>query len=76
MQIPKIKPIKKSRAEWRQLLTSQQYDVLFEEDTEYRFSSPLNEEKREVTFICAACYLPLFSSNAKFESGTGSAPRP
>jgi len=67
----KIEPIKKSRVEWRRLLTSQQYDVLFEEDTEYRFSSPLNEEKREGTFICAACYLPLFSSSAKFESGTG-----
>jgi peptide-methionine (R)-S-oxide reductase len=67
----KLAKLEKSRDEWRQLLTSQEYDVLFEEDTEYPFSSPLNKEKREGTFICAACYLPLFSSSAKFESGTG-----
>jgi peptide-methionine (R)-S-oxide reductase len=45
--------------------------VLFEEATERPGSSPLNHEKREGTFICAACYLPLFESKAKFESGTG-----
>jgi len=66
--IPKLE---KSRAEWRRLLTPQEYAVLFEEDTEYPHSSPLNREKREGTFICAACYLPLFASSAKFESGTG-----
>jgi len=68
---PKIERLEKPRAEWRQLLTPEQYSVLFEEDTEYPHSSPLNREKREGTFICAACYLPLFSSSAKFESGTG-----
>lgn len=67
----KIERLKKPHTEWRQLLTPEQYGVLFEEDTEYPHSSPLNREKREGTFICAACYLPLFSSNAKFESGTG-----
>jgi len=67
----KIEKLEKSRDEWRQLLASQEYGVLFEEDTEYPYSSPLNKEKREGTFICAACYLPLFSSSAKFESGTG-----
>lgn len=67
----KIERLEKSHAEWRQLLTPEQYSVLFEEDTEYPHSSPLNREKREGTFICAACYLPLFSSNTKFESGTG-----
>ncbi len=66
-----VAKLQKSRDEWRRLLTRQEYAVLFEEDTEYSRSSPLNHEKREGTFICAACYLPLFSSNAKFESGTG-----
>lgn len=61
----------KSKDEWRRLLPAKEYAVLFEEDTEYPFTSPLNKEKREGTFICAACNLPLFSSEAKFESGTG-----
>jgi peptide-methionine (R)-S-oxide reductase len=67
----KIERLEKSRDEWRRLLTAEQYGVLFEEDTEYPFSSPLNKEKRDGTYICAACYLPLFASSAKFESGTG-----
>lgn len=66
-----VERLEKPRTEWRQILTSEQYNVLFEEGTEYPHSSPLNREKREGTFICAACYLPLFSSSAKFESGTG-----
>ena len=45
--------------------------VLFEERTEPAFSSPLDKEKRQGTYVCAACYLPLFSSKAKFDSGTG-----
>jgi peptide-methionine (R)-S-oxide reductase len=66
--IPKLdKPL----AEWRSLLAPQAYAVLFEEATERPFSSPLNSEKRQGTFVCAACYLPLFESSAKFESGTG-----
>jgi peptide-methionine (R)-S-oxide reductase len=67
----KIEKLEKSRDEWRRLLTAEQYGVLFKEDTEYPFSSPLNKEKRDGTYICAACYLPLFASSAKFESGTG-----
>ena len=66
-----IAKLEKPLEEWRHLLTSQQYAVLFEEDTERPFTSPLNKEKREGTYICAACNLPLFSSSAKFESGTG-----
>jgi len=61
----------KSRREWRQLLTPPQYAVLFEEDTERAGTSALNAEKRAGTFVCAACFLPLFASSAKFESGTG-----
>lgn len=45
--------------------------MLFEEQTERAFTSPLNNERRQGTYICAACYLPLFSSKAKFDSGTG-----
>jgi peptide-methionine (R)-S-oxide reductase len=56
---------------WKELLPEKAYDVLFEEATERPFSSPLNEEKRAGTFVCAACFLPLFSSKAKFDSGTG-----
>lgn len=66
-----IKPLKKAKADWKKLLPAAAYAVLFEEDTERPNSSELNKEHRSGTFICAACYLPLFSSNAKFDSGTG-----
>ncbi|MEQ1438403.1 peptide-methionine (R)-S-oxide reductase MsrB [Fontimonas sp. SYSU GA230001] len=56
---------------WRPLLEAAAWRVLFEEDTERAFSSPLNGEKRAGTFICAACHQPLFSSDAKYDSGTG-----
>jgi peptide-methionine (R)-S-oxide reductase len=45
--------------------------VLFEESTERAGTSPLNAEKRAGTFVCAACFLPLFDAKTKFESGTG-----
>ena len=57
--------------EWKKRLTPAQYDVLREEGTERAFSSPLYEEKREGTFACAGCDLPLFPSNYKYDSGTG-----
>ncbi len=66
-----IPPLEKSEEEWRRLLEPDRYAVLFEEGTERPHSSPLNEEKRAGTYVCAACFLPLFSSAAKFESGTG-----
>ena len=69
--IEKIEKLEKSKAEWRKLLPFAAYSVLFEERTEPPFSSPLDKEKRPGTFVCAACYLPLFSSTAKFDSGTG-----
>ena len=68
---PKVARLEKSKAEWRRLLTGPQYAVLFEEDTERAGSSPLDGEKRAGAFVCAACYLPLFASSAKFDSGTG-----
>ena len=61
----------KSKSEWAALLPAGAYRVLFEEDTERAGSSPLNEEKREGIFVCAACYQPLFDSKTKYESGTG-----
>jgi peptide-methionine (R)-S-oxide reductase len=63
--------LEKPRSEWRQLLTAEQYGVLFEEATERPYTHPLNHERRSGTFVCAACGLPLFKSEAKFESGTG-----
>ena len=66
-----FQPLEKSRAEWKKLLPANRYAILFEEPTERSFSSPLDGEKRAGTFVCAACFLPLFSSEAKFESGTG-----
>jgi peptide-methionine (R)-S-oxide reductase len=64
-------PLKKSHEEWRKELTPEQYAVLFQEGTERAFTSPLNDEKRPGTFVCAACGLPLFQSSTKFDSGTG-----
>jgi peptide-methionine (R)-S-oxide reductase len=57
--------------EWRKLLTEDQFAVLREEATEPPFSSPLNDEKRAGTFNCAGCGNPLYSSEHKFDSGTG-----
>ena len=60
-----------SDAEWRKRLTPEQYAVLRKHGTERPGSSPLNGEKRKGIFACAGCDLPLFSSDTKFESGTG-----
>jgi peptide-methionine (R)-S-oxide reductase len=61
----------KTEEEWRQKLTPEQFEVLRQHGTERRGSSPLNYEKRTGLFSCAACGAPLFSSETKFESGTG-----
>ena len=58
-------------AEWQKLLTPDQYAVLREAATEPAGSSPLLNEHRKGVFACAGCDLPLFSSDTKFESGTG-----
>lgn len=62
---------KLSKTEWQKILPPESYRVLFEEATERAGSSPLNGEKREGVFVCAACYNPLFNSDKKFDSGTG-----
>ncbi len=68
---PQIEPFKLSTAEWKKRLSPAAYDVLRHEGTERPRSSPLNAEKRKGRFHCAGCDLPLFSSDAKYESGTG-----
>lgn len=60
-----------TEAEWKAKLSPAQFAVLREADTEPAFSSPLNDEHRKGTFICAGCALPLYASEAKFDSGTG-----
>jgi peptide-methionine (R)-S-oxide reductase len=57
--------------QWRRILGPERYAVLREASTERPFTSPLLKEHRRGTFVCAGCALPLFSSAAKFESGTG-----
>jgi len=66
-----VVPLKKPAAAWRDEVSPAAYRVLFEEDTEPAFSSLLDKEKRAGTFLCVACYLPLFESAHKYNSGTG-----
>lgn len=67
----RIDKISRTNAEWKKLLSPEQYDVLREEGTERPFSSLLDHEKRSGMYLCTACDLPLFSSKFKFDSGTG-----
>lgn len=60
-----------TEAQWKERLTPDQFDVLRKAGTERPGSSPLNAEKRAGIFECAGCELPVYSSKAKFESGTG-----
>ena len=60
-----------SKEEWKSRLSPESYYILREEGTERAFSSQLNNEKRKGIFYCAGCDLPLFSSEKKFDSGTG-----
>jgi peptide-methionine (R)-S-oxide reductase len=57
--------------EWRQKLTPEQYRVLRKEGTEHSFSSPLHANKESGIYKCAGCGTPLFTSEMKFDSGTG-----
>ena len=63
--------LQKTDAEWKKILTLEQYNVLREEGTERPFTSPLNEEKHDGVFACVACDQHLFLSSTKFDSGTG-----
>jgi len=67
----KTETLELPEAEWKRRLTPQQFNILRKEGTEPSGSSPLNHEKREGNFVCAACERPLFTSAMKYESGTG-----
>jgi peptide-methionine (R)-S-oxide reductase len=64
-------PVVKTDEEWQRELSSGEYQVLRQHGTEPRGASPLNKEKRSGVFTCAGCGQPLFSSDAKYDSGTG-----
>jgi peptide-methionine (R)-S-oxide reductase len=66
-----IEKVVKTDAEWKKILTPEQYNVLRQEGTERSFTSPLNNIHEKGVFVCAACGLTLFSSDTKFDSGTG-----
>ncbi|MDO8252847.1 MAG: peptide-methionine (R)-S-oxide reductase MsrB [Rhodoferax sp.] len=68
---PRIEALRLSDAEWKKRLTAAQYEVLRKEGTERPYSSALNAEKRKGAYHCAGCDLPLFSSDMKYDSGTG-----
>jgi len=63
--------ITRSESEWRALLTKAQYNVMRNEGTERAGSSPLDKNYAEGTYLCRGCELPIYSSKAKFDSGTG-----
>jgi peptide-methionine (R)-S-oxide reductase len=67
----RVYEVTRTPTEWRSLLGNERYRVLREAGTERPYSSPLDKEKRSGVFSCAGCGLPLFSSAAKFNSGTG-----
>jgi peptide-methionine (R)-S-oxide reductase len=64
-------PVQKTDAQWQATLSPDQFHVLRQHGTERAGTSPLNAEKHSGTFYCGACGHPLFTSNTKFESGTG-----
>ena len=63
--------VNKTNSEWKKLLTPKQYYVLREAGTERPNSSPLNFNKKEGTYVCAACKTPLYKSENKYDSGSG-----
>lgn len=66
-----LQPIEKTEEEWREALTTQEFRILREEGTERAFTGDLLDNKEKGVYTCAACGLPLFSSETKFKSGTG-----
>lgn len=64
-------PLDLSEDEWKKRLTPEEYRILRKAGTERAYTSPLNAEKRDGTFVCAGCAHKLFSSRTKYESGTG-----
>ena len=66
-----VEELKLSELEWRKRLTPEQFYILREEGTERSFTSPLNDEKRKGEYRCAGCDYLLFTSDMKYDSGTG-----
>ncbi len=66
-----FKKIIKTDAEWKKILTPEQFRITRQAGTEAPYSSPLNDEKRKGIFACVSCDLPLFSSKTKYNSHTG-----
>lgn len=60
-----------TESDWKDRLTAAEFNVLRHEGTERPWTSPLNDEKREGTYVCKGCELPLFTSEQKYDSGTG-----
>ncbi len=67
----KVFEITHTEAEWREILSEEQFYVLREHGTERAFTSPLNDNKAAGLYHCAGCDLPLYSSETKYDSGTG-----
>ena len=67
----KTYPVTRSDAEWRKLLTPEQFHMMREQGAERPGTSALVHERRPGAFSCAGCDQPLFESKRKFESGTG-----
>lgn len=68
---PTVFRVNRTPAEWKRLLGAQRFEILRKAGTEPPFTSPLLKEHRKGVFLCAGCAQPLFSSQTKFESGTG-----
>ena len=66
-----IQKIQKSEEEWKKLLSPEEYRVLRQKGTERAWTGKYNENKEKGVYVCGACGLPLFSSDTKFDSGTG-----
>ena len=66
-----VEKIEKSDAEWKTLLTPEQFYILRKKGTERPFSDPMSKDPKPGTYVCAACELTLFTSDHKFDSGTG-----
>jgi peptide-methionine (R)-S-oxide reductase len=66
-----IEKVVKTEDEWKKILTPEQYQVLRKKGTERAFTGEYHDNHRRGTYVCAACGLPLFSSETKYDSGTG-----
>lgn len=66
-----LKRLDREASWWRERLDDDAWRILFREETERAFTSPLDKQYSKGSYVCAACHLPLFSSDTKYDSGTG-----